>query len=172
MNDQQIPRLCPKCGLPGMHPTGGSRSSLYCVKHYRFYQMRHDARASRKTVPTAEELSGLLPVDMTCVGCKRVMNWFERDGAGTVITLQHDDDGTHRLICKACNTRHRSMGDAMYEMPTGHRWCGRCKKAKPIKEFGVSSELWKGLHHRCRLCHNTYQRERYHVNKARANNVS
>jgi hypothetical protein len=52
------------------------------------------------------------------------MNWWLTEGSSTVITLQHDRDGTIRLICKGCNSRHHlHPGDSYYQMPRGHKRC-------------------------------------------------
>jgi hypothetical protein len=100
--------------------------------------MRKQARANGKVVPALSQLYDLLDKldGMKCPACERPMNWWLTEGSSTVITLQHDRDGTIRLICKGCNSRHHlHPGDSYYQMPRGHKRCPTCETVKPLSEF-------------------------------------
>jgi hypothetical protein len=101
-------RTCSRAGCidAALRQHGHAR---YCARHYRFATMRTRAKRDGKTVPDWAELETLTPADMICPSCSRVMNWLAKDGFSTVITLQHDRDGIHRLICLACNLLNRSQ---------------------------------------------------------------
>jgi hypothetical protein len=162
---------------------------LAAIKLNRFRQMRTIAKHRGKSVPSMEELEALLPLDMNCPICKRAMNWRSAEGRSTVITLQHDRSGAHRLICHACNTRHAKMaGDSFYALPADHKRCPKCESIKPISEFWKdrSGERWKDTYAYCKSCSaaNTrswrsknlerakrYQREYYHARKAAGNPI-
>ncbi len=127
----------------------------------RFIQMRNAAKRSGKAVPTfrlLERLAAAL-VAMKCPACQSPMNWLLKNGAATVVTLQHDRSGRMRLICKGCNSRHHlHPGDTYYEMPSGHKRCPRCTKTKPIADFGKKRS-------QCRKCEAEVSLERYRADK-------
>lgn len=80
-----------------------------CVKHRRFKVIRATSRRRGKMVPTYEQLELLLQAldDMKCPACRRGMNWEQKDGADTVLTIQHYRDGRLGFLCLSCNTRER-----------------------------------------------------------------
>lgn len=123
----------------------------YCVKHYRFHNMKSRACTSRKRSPLMAELELLVPVDMVCPPCGRKMNWLYEDGRSTVITLQHDRSGEVRMICMACNVRHsRNPGDSFYKLRPDQWRCAVCKKIKDRSEFvRVGNRIGA-----CLPCHN------------------
>jgi len=86
--------LCPRCDQPGTHRSG---RQVLCVKHYRFGSMRSIAKRDSKSVPTHLELDSLFSAldQLKCPHCERRMNWQSKDGPDTVISLQHNRDGTH-----------------------------------------------------------------------------
>lgn len=128
------PGVCAMCGDVAQHRR--PKGSEYCSKHFRFMQMRWHAKRYGKTVPSFEELESLVPIDMRCRHCNQSMNWLQTDGKRTQITLQHDRNGTHRLICFSCNARHAFMpGDLFYALKAGERYCPRCKTVKLESDF-------------------------------------
>jgi hypothetical protein len=52
-----------------------------------------------------------------------------------VVTLQHDDNGKIRLLCKSCNSQHASVGDRFYKQPVNMKVCADCKKNLPNEMF-------------------------------------
>jgi hypothetical protein len=48
----------------------------------------------------------------------------------------------------------------------GMKRCAKCRTAKPVLEFGVDSQKSDGRLSWCRLCANTYYREKHKGNKA------
>ena len=105
-----------------------------CDKHYRFQQMRVNAKRHNKVVPSYEELEIL--DNKICPSCKRRMNWRGRDGQSTVITLQHDKSGRILFLCRACNTIHaKTPENIFYNLPKHSKYCHRCKVVKNINDF-------------------------------------
>lgn len=105
--------------------------SYFCVRHYRFNKMRSGASDRRVYAPTFQELEAMVPDDMTCPACRRVMNWRRRDGSSTVITLQHDRSGEMRMMCSRCNSQHaHHPEDQFYLVPAGHKRCPGCGAIK------------------------------------------
>jgi bacterioferritin-associated ferredoxin len=172
-------QVCKICGAPATQVIGNR--NFHCTKHYRFRQMRDNANTCRKTIPSMEELESLVPPGMMCVVCKRTMTWLAKEkGRSPVISLQHDRDGTHRLICYACNIRHAVLpGDLIYKLDlTRERYCHKCKSVKPLDSF---ARLIKGsprkttrLSSQCKACLNALKRDwisrnyERHVTKRRA----
>jgi hypothetical protein len=135
----------------------------YCVRHYRFLQMRTGASSAGKVIPSMAELESLVPADMRCTACGTLMNWLKKDGADTCITLQHDRSGEIKLICFSCNVRHHSFpGDTFYDEPKDHRYCVGCEQSKPSSEFyRRSNEHWVA---RCKSCTSSERRVIYQEN--------
>lgn len=137
-----------------------------CEKHYRFLQK-----------------------DMLCPSCKRKMNWRQRDGKATVITLQHNRDGTVQYLCLSCNSRHASReGDSFYnENPNTEKRCPKCMIIKPLNCFALDkSKKWKDRKTTCRECskkahdtwlknnkekQNEWRRKYYHKRKNEGNPI-
>lgn len=125
----------------------------YCLRHYRFSHMRRRARKDGKTVPTYAELESLVPDPFACSVCKRRMNWLSSEGTSTVVTLQHDRSGGHRLLCLACNTRHAALpGDSLYDIPPDMRRCPACRKLKHLDAFCMDASRFAGRKTYCRPC--------------------
>ncbi len=158
-------RKCPKCNREGTHPAGGS---FYCDRHFRFRQMRQRARAHGKTVPAWDELDSLVPSGLACRVCRRQMRWFRKDGGfNSVITLQHDNDGTHRLICGLCNNRYERYGNALYTLDPGLKKCSACRAYFPLTGFHKCVGSWDGVRSSCKTCanHDNQKRRSSHVNQ-------
>lgn len=128
------PAFCSRCGIRATHYQG---HQWLCPMHYRFGQMRANAKRKGKDVPKEWELGEMSTLQgMLCADCGIKMNWLARENQTTVATLQHYRDGTMKLVCRSCNTRHTYMpGDSFRDMPMNHKWCPRCKTAKPFSAF-------------------------------------
>ena len=129
----------------------------FCILHYRIKQMRDDAAIDRKAVPSREELEGLfssiLDAGMKCQVCSREMNMLKADGISTQVTLQHDRDGSFRLICLGCNVKHQNYpGDSFYELPADHQRCHDCGEVKPHSEFYAHNTNSTGYRSECKPC--------------------
>jgi len=163
------PASCSRCGQPASHYQG---HQYLCPKHYRFGQMRANAKRRNKSVPAAYELERLLDPEMKCSDCGVQMNWLARDGQVTVISLQHYRDGSLGLVCRSCNTRHAyTPGDDYRTLPPDHKWCPRCREAKPDTEFAADRNRSgpRKLKSWCRSCSSSAHAEwtknnRDHVN--------
>lgn len=125
-----------------------------CVKHYRFQQMRTQSTRRGKTSPSRDELESMIPKNMICQSCNRKMNWLSSEGHATVITIQHDRDGTLRLICRSCNARHASFnGDEFYNRDITKKCCPRCREMLPWSSFTIDkSRRWNDANTYCRKC--------------------
>jgi len=139
----------------------------YCLMHYRFSNMKSRACASRKYSPAMKELEKLVPLGMICPSCDRSMVWSTGTVTSNLITLQHDRNGTVRLICMACNSRHsRFEGDEFYDLPKDSKRCHLCKVVKPLEEFLKVKTGWMGRGVRCLPCHNADCKRRKAIKKA------
>lgn len=109
-----------------------------CFIHCRIDPMQTCARSRGLYTPTAEELvslfNDLITKGMKCGHCQSVMVWNGR--AANVVTLQHDRNGTIRLLCLSCNSRHYTYpGDEFYNYPLNWAFCPMCKTAKHESNF-------------------------------------
>lgn len=128
---------CSVCELPAVIVQGHQH---LCSKHYRFGQMRANAKRHGKVVPTREELEVMPGTDLYCPDCGIEMNWRSVDGMATVASLQHYRDGTMAIVCRTCNTRHVFMeGDSYRDMEKDHKLCPKCESIKPLSEFTLHS---------------------------------
>jgi len=161
-------RKCSRCNEPSCAKQG---HQWLCEKHYRFRQMRGKAQQRGLAVPTYEWLEANVPDGMICCWCKRTMNWLQRDGASTVITLQHDRSGELRLICLACNSRHaRFSGDEFYSLPIDKKPCPACKQVLPLSAFCIDrSKRWQDRKSMCRQCSTDVHREWVRRNREEVN---
>lgn len=127
-----------------------------CGKHWRFNQMRACAKASGKYAPPIQQLESLTPMPFMCPICKRELIWFMKDDPkhrGRVISLQHDRNGSIRLICHSCNSRHDDRpGDTFYAEGMSRRRCYSCKKTKSLDQFGPDKSRYQGKKCICRKC--------------------
>lgn len=138
-----------------------------CSKHYRMLHMRSSARKRYKTAPSYEELELLtdnLGPALLCPSCGRGMNWLKGDGASSVITLQHNHDGTIQFLCHSCNVRHmRYENDSFYNLPEDHKKCPRCERILNLNEFhnsGTNSKSYKKRAGYCKRCMSELHQER------------
>lgn len=136
----------------------------FCGKHWRFCNMRRQARRSGKTVPPYgilhQLLKGLMP-KLLCPVCKRTMGWKRNEVGGRVLTLQHDRSGEFRLICLTCNIRHTGYrGDDFYTIGKTHKHCGGCNKMLPRSSFGPAGERIQTLCYPCETTHKRQWREK------------
>lgn len=136
----------------------------------RMLQMRWTAKYHGKTIPSISELENLIPKDMKCPVCSRTMNWFRKEGHSTVITLQHDRDGSHRILCQACNVRHAFReGDSFYQSKDLKR-CQRCGELKPYTDFYAdNSKRWQNKFGKCKPCTALIGKEYVSKNRRRFN---
>lgn len=121
--------------------------------------MRFSARRKGKYVPTLDELDALLAAHgMNCQHCKAKMNWTAREGWRTVVSLQHDRDGSIRLLCLACNTSHSTQpGDSFYEIPADHKKCSGCSKIMLRSKY--PSRRVRGFVMYRSMCRDCYNRD-------------
>lgn len=109
-----------------------------CAKHYRFTQMRADAKYRGKAAPSIEELDAALAAQggLNCNDCGRGMNWFVSQGYASAVSLQHYRSGLMALVCVSCNSRHAAMPeDSFCGMPQDHKRCSACLEVKPYSAF-------------------------------------
>jgi hypothetical protein len=122
--------------------------------HYRFGQMRANAARHGKTVPSRADLAAIVEkTKMNCCGCGLKMNWLSRDGSKTVVSLQHNRDGSISFLCRSCNTRHASfVNDDFYHTPKTHHPCGDCRKLLFRSEFYADKSRPLGIKSYCKKC--------------------
>ena len=115
--------------------------------------MRARAKRDAKAVPTRQEIEAMVPSPFVCGGCGRDMTWLRGPEPSRQVTLQHDRDGTLRLLCLGCNTRHSvHPGDSFYAIPAGHKRCPDCASVLPLTSFAVDRSRPIGRKSYCRDC--------------------
>lgn len=144
-----------------------------CKKHYRFQQMRVCAKRHGKTVPEYDELEKIHQTSGgICPSCKRDFNWLSKEGAETVISLQHDRSGKHAFLCRSCNSRHDDFeGDSFYKNADSQKKkCPRCLEWKQYVWYCTdNSSRWKKKKTYCRTCSAIYHKEWLDKNKEKQN---
>ena len=183
MNDGGPAKRCSKCVRPAYMRQG---HQWLCAMHYRFGQMRANAKRNGKEVPTHDQLNDLMEATngSRCFGCHKIMNWLSGTNQSLVISLQHDRDGTLRLLCRGCNTRHAiHPGDTYYAVPTNGKWCPDCDLVLTRDQFCRDRSRPIGLKSYCKACskkkhdlwrkknrthYNAYQRKQRATRKARS----
>ena len=147
-----FPKECKWCNKKPFRRAG--RIHL-CKKHYRFQQMRVDAKRQGKLVPEYDDLNRYLSMcDMTCSCCNREMNWTAIEGQSTVITLQHNNDGTMNFLCRSCNTLHGKIGDVIYKVGDNEKYCSSCDFIKDLEDFYKDKHKVNGYKSYCKKCSN------------------
>lgn len=145
-----VQNTCSQCDRPSHIYQG----RWLCQMHYRIASMRAAAARRGKVSPSREEMEALVPNPFVCEGCHREMVWLQRDGASQQATFQHDRDGTLRIICLRCNSRHSTMpGDMFWEIPEGHKYCPSCAQVLPLTQFYSSPAFTTGALPSCIPCY-------------------
>ncbi len=148
-----IARKCRRCELDACSLERGT----LCPKHHRFAKMRKHSKEGGKTVPSLEELEVLAAalVEMKCPVCSRVMSWIASGSWPTKVTIQHDRDGTIRLLCHACNCRHHHFADdSFYALGPDRKRCRLCGMIGPLESFASAygASGWGGKISLCKDC--------------------
>jgi hypothetical protein len=147
---------CQRCSKPPITDAYGVR---LCDKHYRFTQMRVNAKREGKKVPSYLELEQMLPKRMICQSCRSKMFWRRKDGGSLVVSLQHNRDGTMAIICMRCNIKHvKYPGDLFFSRDKNCKWCPGCNKEVLLKLFPADKRGHYGVASRCRECRRDYLR--------------
>lgn len=147
--------VTPKCRYCEEVATHHRSRMPVCVKHWRFLCMRESAARRKKAVPPLGAMEEMFTAcGMTCPICSRQMNWLRADGAQTVLTLQHNHDGTMTFLCMSCNCRHEAYAnDSLYEVGPNQKQCSRCLVVKPLDAFCTdNSGRWADKKTTCKVC--------------------
>lgn len=172
-------RYCTACNRLGLVTEADVESgdSAYCLKHYRIRGSRYKALERGKLAPSLSELEALLPADMLCPVCSKVMCYAAcEDTLNAVISLQHWQDGTVSWICHACNTSHGNSNLSETEwlrlrklIKPNEALCGKCNKILPLTDFHKGSKSSKGIQGFCKSCGNVARLACYHNKKQKQN---
>lgn len=170
-------RYCTACLQLGIQKEAEIESgdSAYCLKHYRIRGSRYKALEHGKLAPSLAELEALLPADMLCPVCSKLMCYVAReDTLNAVISLQHWRDGTVSWICHACNTSHGNSKlpedewlSLMKRVKSNESLCTRCNKILPVSDFHRSAKAPKGVQRYCKSCGNIARMACYHSKKTK-----
>jgi hypothetical protein len=144
---------CSICGMPSHIKQG---NQLLCTMHYRFAQMKSNAKRHGKSVPSRIELAKMVENSkMVCRGCSRKMNWLSKEGQSTVASLQHNRDGSMELLCRGCNTRHATFdGDSFYTLNKCFHVCRDCNQTLELNQFFKDRSRPLGIKSYCKNCSN------------------
>lgn len=156
MNDGG-PACCDWCCSP-VHRKCGKNLWL-CVVHYRYLQMRTRAKRDGKSVPSYQELIQITPDPFVCPHCSCRLVWLAAEDQRRVITLQHNRDGSHQMLCRTCNTRHGAReGDRFYAIPLDSKECPGCKTVYGLDEFTAdrSGQKFADKNTYCTKCKRDY----------------
>lgn len=135
-------RICanPRCLRFGVYREG---ASFYCLQCRRVRQM---VMSARQRYPghciTRQDVEGLFLglVNMQCPTCN-VKMIYGALGHGrlnnNIVTLNHYHNGRLGLMCFRCNKVHgrSKLGDAVFAVPSGSKFCPRCLKVLPLSSF-------------------------------------
>jgi hypothetical protein len=125
-----------QCYICGANATNVHNRKNTCEKHRRFLQMQHTAKYDKKYIPFIYELEKLVPKNMECQDCKRIMHWVDDNNRSLGAVLQHYRNKTLAIVCLSCNTKHGMMpGDSYRDVPAGNKMCTKCKTIKPLSMF-------------------------------------
>lgn len=161
-----------KCSVCNLSSTIKQGNQMLCDMHYRFGQMRSNAKRHEKVVPSREQLSQMSGASLICPDCGVQMNWRAKDGQNTVASLQHYRDGTMNIVCRSCNTRHAYMPEDSYrDMPKDCKLCPVCEEIKPITEFTKDNNRSGQTRRKskCRSCSNKLVNEWKEKNRDKYN---
>lgn len=127
--------ICVRCESPSTHKQG---RLWLCPKHYRFGQIKAEAKRKGKTVPSNQCLEEM--ATLICGDCGVRMNWLARHNQTLVASFQHYRDGSYGIVCRSCNTRHAHMdGDTYRSMPKDHKKCPKCLQVKPLSKYAADN---------------------------------
>lgn len=143
---------CCRCSLPAVLLTKGTG---YCALHRRIRVMRRGAKSTRQACPTFAQLETMFAalVDMRCPRCSRVMTMDRM--CASLVTLQHNRDGTLMLLCHSCNARHAAQADDTFlGIPPDHKLCRDCGQVKPLDAFSFNRnhQRFGDRHTYCKAC--------------------
>jgi hypothetical protein len=125
-----------KCYICGTDAVNVHNRKNVCEKHRRFLQMQHTSKYDKKYIPSIYELEKLVPNNMECQDCGRVMHWIDDENRSSGAVLQHYRNGTLGIVCLSCNTKHGMMPEDSYkDVPPNHKLCTCCKIIKPLSMF-------------------------------------
>lgn len=150
---------CSKCDQP---PAVKSKFIRLCVKHYKFKVMRNNAQQNEKVVPSHGHLEKMVSESnrLLCSHCEKKMVWTRKESTKRVVTLQHDRDGTMRLLCMSCNIRHSNCpDDSFYTIPPDKKLCFGCKSILYKTEFSKDKRCSIGLASYCKKCRSKRRKE-------------
>ncbi len=136
-----------------------SLTTFYCDFHYRLSVMSQNSKVDRGDELTFRAVEALYKAQGKpefCPHCKRAFTWHsDESGLGTVISLQHNNDGSLSFLCYSCNTGHghSHLGDEYLKLdPSVEKYCPACKKVKPLTDFSSNCCNLSGLSGWCRKC--------------------
>lgn len=130
-----------KCYVCGDDSINRSGKKNLCAKHRRFTQMQKTAKNDGKYVPSLYELEKLVPANMKCQDCGKLMHWIDDDNRSAGAVLQHYRNGSLGIVCLSCNTKHGLMpGDSYRDVPLNHKLCRCCKTIKPLSMFSLRND--------------------------------
>jgi len=159
-------RKCSRKGCGNIATRCQGDGTFYCIKHHRFKRMRKCSASRSLKTPSFLELDTMLKnvSDMICPTCGSGMNWnAPHQGArGSVISLQHWDNGKMSFICCRCNNKHgrSKLGDDFFKLKPSEKFCPDCEQIKNRNDFYRDSSSPDGRDVRCKLCHKIMDQKR------------
>ncbi len=158
-----------KCSRLDCEQEGEKRhavTSRYCRRCYRVLKILdycHRKYPQRST--TWNEVAALWQEaerSGACPHCLNPMALYSEDGKRRgLATIQHYDDGRLGVICFTCNLAHSKseLGDALFNVPAGYKFCPDCKATKLKSEFYRTSRDLNGYITYCKPCQDARKRK-------------
>ncbi len=151
-----IDRKCSRRGCRESATRVRNRTTAYCDYHYRLSVMSQNSIVSRGDGMTFRAVEALYEAQgrpSSCPCCKRAFTWHSDEGGlGTVISLQHKNDGTLSFLCYTCNTGHghSALGDDYLKLDPGkEKYCCVCQTVKALTDFYWRRGVARGW---CKSC--------------------
>ena len=163
---------CKNLGIVRIKTYNRPNNLFYCNKHYRFQCMRHGAQQKGKSIPLYTELENLMPDNMICSICDQKMIWHSKYGdKNSVISLQHNNNGTIILICMACNNGHghSKLKDKYFDIKKNNKFCPDCDLELNIKQFSIHHSRINNIQGICKNCNKKRQKLYYEKQKDNKN---
>lgn len=163
-----------KCGRQWCQALGTerwSRKTSFCARCFRIVRMLYMAH---KRYPdrslSFDEVSALLAAvepDLKCPACTKQMHMVSGGPRGSLVTIQHYNDGRLGMLCGTCNISHghSKLGDAFWSVPAGHKFCPTCESIKPFADYRKNASTRTGLANECRACATEVNRKQYQQRK-------
>lgn len=155
---------CSRRGCHNMATRKRSLTTFYCDFHYRMSEMSQTSKARKGdglTLKAVESLYETIGRPTVCLRCSQAFTWHStKNGMASLITLQHNNDGTLCFLCHSCNSGHGNteLGDGWLKVnPATEKYCPTCKRVQSLGFFyRTKGNRRDGRYGWCKECSRSY----------------